>query len=65
MPKTGRKLGPEHEDEKLLNDEMKVTIEEAVEKAIAPPPPEEEVSKYYEEEEEEVVVKVFLKLCTN
>lgn len=33
LPKTGRKLGPEHEDEHLLKKEFLVSVEEAVKKA--------------------------------
>lgn len=35
MPKTGRKLGPEHEEDRLLAKEMSVGVDEAVQKAIA------------------------------
>lgn len=36
MPKTGRKMGPEHEEEKLLRKELSVSVDEAVKKALEP-----------------------------
>ena len=37
LPKTKRKMGPEHEEKKLLDKEMSVSVEEAVKKAIENP----------------------------
>ena len=37
LPKTKRRIGPEHEEKKLLDKEMSVSVEEAVKRAIENP----------------------------
>ena len=44
LPKTKRKVGPEHEEKRLLDKEMSVSVEEAVKKAIENP---DEVKNFY------------------
>jgi len=39
LPKTGRKLGPEHEQSRLLAKELSVSVDEAVKRALDESPP--------------------------
>ncbi|XP_077973287.1 adenylate kinase 9-like [Styela clava] len=59
LPKTGRKMGPEHEEDHLLAKEFLVTVEEAVKKAIEEDPnaeaPAEEEEKFDLDDEQEVI----------